>query len=62
MDDPYLRGTIRGAMARNFGSWHPGICQFVLCDGSVRGLIVSTPTDTLRKLAVRADGEATGDF
>jgi prepilin-type N-terminal cleavage/methylation domain-containing protein len=54
-----------------FGSWHPGICQFVLCDGSVRGLKNSTqdvldpnanpinaPANLgpLHRLAVRNDG------
>ncbi len=34
--------------ARNrFGSWHPGICQFLLGDGSVRGISHTTPTQTI---------------
>jgi prepilin-type N-terminal cleavage/methylation domain-containing protein len=40
-----------------FGSWHPGICQFVLCDGSVRALSVTIDPTNLRRLADRADGE-----
>jgi prepilin-type N-terminal cleavage/methylation domain-containing protein len=54
-----------------FGSWHPGICQFVMCDGSVRSLQnsiqdvlnasanpIDAPTNLgpLHRLAVRNDG------
>ena len=41
----------------NFGSYHPGICQFVFGDGSVRALSTALDTDVLRRLAVRNDGE-----
>lgn len=40
----------------NFGSWHPGACQFVLCDGSVRSIAVQVDVETLRRLAMRKDG------
>jgi prepilin-type N-terminal cleavage/methylation domain-containing protein/prepilin-type processing-associated H-X9-DG protein len=40
-----------------FGSWHPGVCNFVFCDGSVHSIPVSIDIDTLRLLAVRNDGE-----
>jgi prepilin-type N-terminal cleavage/methylation domain-containing protein len=40
-----------------FGSWHPGICQFVFGDGSVRSLKTSTDLTTLALLANRADGK-----
>jgi prepilin-type N-terminal cleavage/methylation domain-containing protein len=40
-----------------FGSYHPGICQFVLCDGSVRGLSVSIDQTNLGRLANRKDGQ-----
>ncbi|NBR06843.1 MAG: DUF1559 domain-containing protein [Planctomycetes bacterium] len=40
-----------------FGSAHPGICQFSLCDGSVRSLRTTISNDALRKLANRKDGE-----
>jgi prepilin-type N-terminal cleavage/methylation domain-containing protein len=45
-----------------FGSYHPGICQFVMGDGSVRGLSVSVNGNTLRLLALRADGQAIPDY
>ena len=41
---------------RSFGSRHPGICQFVFCDGSVRALPNSTDVTVLTRLAMRADG------
>ena len=40
-----------------FGSAHPGVCQFSLCDGSVRSLRTTISNDALRKLANRMDGE-----
>ena len=42
--------------ASQFGSWHPGIAQFALCDGSVRGIAISVAGTTLGALAGRADG------
>jgi hypothetical protein len=39
-----------------FGSYHPGICQFVLGDGSVRGISVTTALATLRAMAIVNDG------
>jgi prepilin-type N-terminal cleavage/methylation domain-containing protein len=45
-----------------FGSYHPGICQFLLGDGSVRPVAVSTSPDTLRLLALRADGQPIPDY
>jgi prepilin-type N-terminal cleavage/methylation domain-containing protein/prepilin-type processing-associated H-X9-DG protein len=38
-----------------FGSWHPGVCQFVFCDGSVHALPVNIDIELLRRLAVRND-------
>lgn len=46
-----------------FGSWHFGVCQFVLCDGSVRALSVYIDDFQLGNLASRAGGEVvSGDF
>jgi prepilin-type N-terminal cleavage/methylation domain-containing protein/prepilin-type processing-associated H-X9-DG protein len=40
-----------------FGSWHPGVCNFVFCDGSVHSLPVNIDIEVLRRLAVRNDGQ-----
>jgi hypothetical protein len=40
----------------NFGSWHPGICQFLFGDGSVQSLRVEIDPITLGYLANRKDG------
>jgi len=32
------------------GSWHPGVCNFVIGDGSVHGLSVTTPDSVLLRL------------
>ena len=42
-----------------FGSNHAGVCQFVMCDGSVRPLLNSTNTTTLSLLSVRNDDKPT---
>jgi prepilin-type processing-associated H-X9-DG protein len=38
-----------------FGSWHPGVCQFVMADGSVQTLANSTDVVVLDRLADRKD-------
>jgi prepilin-type N-terminal cleavage/methylation domain-containing protein len=45
-----------------FGGPHPGVCQFVLCDGSVRAIRTTTDDQTLQRLARRSDGEVVGEF
>jgi prepilin-type N-terminal cleavage/methylation domain-containing protein len=40
----------------NFGSWHPGVCQFVLGDGSVRPLRNEIDLTVLGYMAHRFDG------
>ncbi len=41
---------------RGFGSWHPGVCQFVLADGSVRPIDNHINTLALQALCHRNDG------
>jgi prepilin-type N-terminal cleavage/methylation domain-containing protein len=47
---------------RTFGSYHPGLCQFVMGDGSVRSLRVDLSSDILRLLVVRNDGQPIPGF
>jgi len=47
---------------RKFGSRHPGICQFALCDGSVKPIQNNIDLKILTRLASRDDGEAIGEF
>jgi hypothetical protein len=44
------------AFRYSFGSWHPGICNFALCDGSVRPIANTTSSSVLGALAHRNDG------
>ena len=41
----------------HFGSWHPGVCQFALADGSVRAISVSVSETVMGNLAQRSSGE-----
>jgi prepilin-type N-terminal cleavage/methylation domain-containing protein/prepilin-type processing-associated H-X9-DG protein len=41
---------------RSFGSRHPGVCQFVFCDGSVKPINNNTSAAILTLLASREDG------
>jgi hypothetical protein len=45
-----------------FGSYHPGICQFVYCDGSVHVLRNSISETTLGLLAHKSDGQVIPDY
>lgn len=47
---------------RKFGSRHPGICQFVLCDGSVKPIQNNIDLRIYTRLGNREDGEPIGDF
>jgi prepilin-type N-terminal cleavage/methylation domain-containing protein/prepilin-type processing-associated H-X9-DG protein len=40
-----------------FGSYHPGLCQFAMADGSVRAISVTIELTNLSRLASRKDGE-----
>ena len=43
--------------SKKFGSWHPGVCQFAFCDGSVKVIRNSIDELTLGRLACRNDGQ-----
>jgi hypothetical protein len=66
----YTRGGGNGvglAQSQNeiswkFGSYHTAVCQFVMCDGSVRGLFHSIDPYVLGLLAQRNDGQVIPDF
>jgi prepilin-type N-terminal cleavage/methylation domain-containing protein/prepilin-type processing-associated H-X9-DG protein len=45
-----------------FGSYHPGVCQFVFVDGHVTMLANSIEVNILRLLAVRNDGQPIPDY
>lgn len=45
-----------------FGSWHPGVCQFVFADGHVTALSNTIDMDTLQRLACRNDGLVIPDY
>jgi prepilin-type N-terminal cleavage/methylation domain-containing protein len=45
-----------------FGSYHPGICQFVFCDGSVHALPNAITPFTLALLAQRNDGQVIPEY
>ncbi|MCY2996291.1 MAG: DUF1559 domain-containing protein [Planctomycetota bacterium] len=46
----------------SFGGPHPGVCQFVLCDGSVRPISIDIDLQTLTALVTRSGGEPVGKF
>jgi prepilin-type N-terminal cleavage/methylation domain-containing protein len=58
---PGSTGTWRpgndAAYAKKFGSWHTSVCQFAMCDGSVRAIRTSIDEVNLARLAARNDGE-----
>jgi prepilin-type N-terminal cleavage/methylation domain-containing protein len=47
-----------GLIWMGFGGWHPGICQFVLGDGSVRSASVTSSERVLRAMALVSDGDS----
>src|SRR5260370_15769378 len=50
------------AYNRQFGSYHPDVCQFVMCDGSVLPLRVSISELVLSRLSNRHDGQPIPDY
>jgi prepilin-type N-terminal cleavage/methylation domain-containing protein/prepilin-type processing-associated H-X9-DG protein len=56
LDDSWVGTTPVRETFQRFGSWHTNMCQFVFCDGSVRGVRTDIDDVTLGRLAERADG------
>lgn len=58
-DSPLARSLTAHEVGKSwvFGSYHPGICQFVFCDGSVHALPVTIDPHVLGLLASRNDGQ-----
>ena len=52
-----MNGDLTWGRDSRFGSAHPDICQFLLGDGSVRPVLVTTPERILRAFARVDDGE-----
>jgi prepilin-type N-terminal cleavage/methylation domain-containing protein len=46
---------------RSFGSGHPGVCQFIMCDGSAHDISFAIDSAVYRRLGNRMDGEAIDD-
>ena len=51
-------GLVAPVFNFGFGSYHTGVCNFLVGDGSVHGISVTTPPDLLQALAVASDGKA----
>src|SRR5262249_10857940 len=52
-----LARTARDPYYRQFGSYHPGVCQFLMGDGSVRAIPITIDGNVLGLLAARDDGQ-----
>lgn len=52
-----LRDDANGLVS--WGSWHPGICNFVMADGSVRAISNTMDTETLGNFCNRSDFNVT---
>ncbi|HEV3255460.1 MAG TPA: DUF1559 domain-containing protein [Gemmataceae bacterium] len=51
-----------GECNRGWGSFHPGVINFVFCDGSVHPISQGIDMDVFTHLATIAGGEAVGDY
>jgi prepilin-type N-terminal cleavage/methylation domain-containing protein len=54
--------SVQAVDNRKFGSRHPGVCQFVLCDGSVASIKETIDITVLGNLAERDDGNSIGNY
>ena len=55
---PHETWTTLSIIDYGFGSWHPGVCLFLLGDGSVQSLAVTTPSSILEPMSDTSDGAA----
>jgi prepilin-type processing-associated H-X9-DG protein len=51
------RGPADDAVDTTVGSWHPGVCQIVMADGSVQAMSAAISQTTLTRLGDRRDGQ-----
>jgi prepilin-type N-terminal cleavage/methylation domain-containing protein len=58
----YALATVPTDSAWRFGSTHPGICQFALCDGSVQQIVNTISPFVLGLLTQRNDGQPIPNF
>lgn len=56
---PILSASDEPGNLFGFGSWHPGVCNFVLTDGSTRSVGNGLDTRILGNLCHRSDGNIT---
>jgi prepilin-type N-terminal cleavage/methylation domain-containing protein len=56
-----IAGSPQEPLNRNFGSYHSGVCSFVMLDGSTVSVSNSTDTMVLGNLANRSDGRVVGN-
>lgn len=54
--DPVHNATYRSAMTSRAFSWHPAMCNFAFCDGSVRALSESIDRNLYQTLGGMNDG------
>jgi hypothetical protein len=54
---PTDRSDQQDGTSTSFGSWHTGICPFVLGDGSVRSISITTSSKVLKALGRADDSE-----
>ncbi|MFY9254464.1 MAG: DUF1559 domain-containing protein, partial [Fuerstiella sp.] len=55
-------GLGKGTNPYRFSSYHTGIVQFTMADGSVRGVSTNIDSNTYRYLAGMGDGNVIGEF
>ncbi len=54
---PIAKGALDPSTGNLFGSYHTGVCQFVMGDGAVKAINISIDATNLGRLANREDGQ-----